>query len=487
MSLHKIMIIEDEPEIRLILTELLHQFRDYEVFPVSCGEAGLEVIKQHIIDLALMDIGLKGDLDGIQTARLISEKQDIPVIYITGDNDLQTIERAKLTSPYGYLIKPIDAKQLQALVEIVLEKSRYERQIRKQRQLFATTLNSIQDGVITTDKKNNIVYFNKSAGIIMGLSDTEVVGKNFDTILADLKIHRIERITDTTEEGSATSEHFRSINSNDTFPIITKNQKERSVEMSTSQVIDERGNLTGNVYVFRDISERKDAENKLRSYQKKLRSLSSVLSVMEDTQWRDFALQLHETIGQKLAVGKLKLADATKLDTITELKLALDDVSALIEESIHDIRLIATGISPPALYEIGLEAGLHSLVEQVQNEYDVRIQLENDGMYFTLPLDARIMLFHSIRELVYNALQHAGASQITIIISTDNEHANIVVSDNGRGFDVDAVMANLESNDWFGIFYTREKVEYLQGKLTFESNIGEGTKGIITLPLPENY
>ncbi len=131
MSTIKILLVEDERIIALDIKSSLLKF-GYAVPAIfSSGEKTLEKISDIQPDLVLMDIMLKGNIDGITTAAKIRDVYNIPVVYLTSHTDEETLERAKKTEPFGYIVKPFDEKDLYTTVEIALARAKAETEIRK--------------------------------------------------------------------------------------------------------------------------------------------------------------------------------------------------------------------------------------------------------------------------------------------------------------------------------------------------------------------
>lgn len=123
MKKTRVLIVEDEPIIAADLEDRLSEM-GYEVpQQLHSGEAALEFLHQEKVDLILMDIQLEGKLDGIETARLILEKQQIPIIYLTSNTEQATFSRAKSTRPAAFLTKPFRGKDLQHAIELAITSS----------------------------------------------------------------------------------------------------------------------------------------------------------------------------------------------------------------------------------------------------------------------------------------------------------------------------------------------------------------------------
>lgn len=129
----KVLVVEDERIIAINICATLKQY-GYDTEYVSDGIQVLEKIEKAPFDLILMDIMLGGEIDGIEVARIIKKKKDIPVIYLTAYSDESTLDRAKTTEPAGYLIKPFNSRDLYVSVEMAIYKSQIQRQLKEVQQ-----------------------------------------------------------------------------------------------------------------------------------------------------------------------------------------------------------------------------------------------------------------------------------------------------------------------------------------------------------------
>jgi CheY-like chemotaxis protein len=167
MEIKKIMVVEDESiiaeDIRMSLIN-----KGYVVpFVVSMGEVAVEKVKEEKPDLILMDIMLAGKMDGIETASAIRSKFDIPVIFLTAYCDENILARAKITEPFGYLIKPFKDRDLYITIEMSLYKHKMEKELRGSKEFFESILEGIVTGVWVTDKNDVIVYANNGLKTIL--------------------------------------------------------------------------------------------------------------------------------------------------------------------------------------------------------------------------------------------------------------------------------------------------------------------------------
>jgi CheY-like chemotaxis protein len=154
----------------------------------------------------------------------------------------------------------------------------------------------------------------------------------------------------------------------------------------------------------------------------------------------------------------------------------------LIDESIAASRSLTAELSPPILNEAGLNAGLQWLARRMTDKQGlfVELEMEEDG---DLPQDIKILLFESVRELLFNVVKHAHARSATVNVRRIDHHLQVIVSDQGIGFDPSEMPAAGEGGRGFGLFSIRERVELMGGSLVIESNPGQGSRFILSLPV----
>ena len=168
MANEKILVVEDEGLVAEdIKAHMIENGWDVDAI-VPSGEQALELMDGVEIDLVIMDIVLTGVMDGIDTAAFIQEKYQTPVIFLTAYTDREKVDRAQLTDPYGYLIKPFDERELQTTVAMSLSKSVTDRSEREGKRWANAVLRSIEDGVITTDSSGRILNINPRALVMTG-------------------------------------------------------------------------------------------------------------------------------------------------------------------------------------------------------------------------------------------------------------------------------------------------------------------------------
>jgi signal transduction histidine kinase len=232
-----------------------------------------------------------------------------------------------------------------------------------------------------------------------------------------------------------------------------------------------------------EVNERLRTEEALRASQLQLRSLTSELSLAEERERRSIALLLHDHIGQLMAMAKIKLGGLKKIATAKNAVQLIDDVRGLIDEAINSTRSLTLQISPPILYTLGLGAAIATACENFKNDYGIDCKFEDDETSKVLTDDFRATLFRSVNELLLNIAKHAKAKSVRVSFGRKNNHIQIMVRDNGVGFNVSEVTSRPASSVGFGLMSIRERLGHLGGTFTIESAPGKGTTITLTAPL----
>jgi PAS domain S-box-containing protein len=270
MDKARILVVEDESLLAEDIQERL-KILGYKVAAVAhSGEEALTSLSAAQPDLVLMDIRLKGTMDGIDTAQVVRERFNLPVVYLTGGADGATLERAKATEPLGYLLKPIDEKRLFSTIEIALYKHRMDQRLRRIERWFATTLKSIGDAVIVTDTEGRVKFMNPMAETLTGRKSGEAAGKLlahvYQTVNAETREKLDSLVPQALLEGVVAGPSNRSL-------LISRQGAETPIDDSAAPIRDNTGNVTGVVLTFRDVSERQRAQQALQESEERFRVL----------------------------------------------------------------------------------------------------------------------------------------------------------------------------------------------------------------------
>jgi len=254
---------------------------------------------------------------------------------------------------------------------------------------------------------------------------------------------------------------------------------------------DEKGNSVEIIGFFQDITAGKETKNKLKeaedalcAHQEQLSALAAMLSLAEERERRRIAGELHDRIGQTLAFAKIKLDMLHQCLESTEHAQATGEISKAIETSIQEVRTLTVQISPPLLYEIGLEAALEWLCEWARDNQGLEVAFHDDRQPKQMGEEIRSTLFQAVRELLINIAKHSQAKKAAISIKKHDNNLILQVEDEGAGFDMTKVAIKRENSLGFGLFNIKQRIRHLGGEFHAESELGRGTLVRLVVPLP---
>ncbi len=239
---------------------------------------------------------------------------------------------------------------------------------------------------------------------------------------------------------------------------------------------------TVGVIAIRDITARKQSEEQLLSYQERLKQLALELSMTEERERRRMASYLHDSVTQALGFSQMKLGELSEAKSQQEIKQLVGEVNGLIEQSIKNAQSLTFELSPPILYELGIEDAIEWLCEQMEHQHKLRIILANDHKPKSLSDEKKIVLFHAVRELLINVVKHARATTTRVSLLRDGACVRVIVEDDGQGFNPPIGFQSHTKGWGFGLFSIRERLTSVGGSLHIGSKPGEGTR--ITLEVP---
>ena len=267
MSKAQILIVEDDGIVAKDIKNSLKKLGFSVSAVVSYGEEAVEKAKADKPDLVLMDIMLKGDMNGIGAAGEIRDQFNVPVVYLTAYADEDLLERAKITEPYGYIIKPFEDRELNTAIEMALYKHKMEKRLKESEQWLSTTLKSIGDAVIAVDNAGDVTFLNPVAESLTGWNAKEAIGRSledvFNIINEETRKPVENPVTKVIREG-------RIIGLANHTVLIAKDGTEILIGDSGSPIIDEKGDIVGAVLVSRDEREKRESEKALKEYSERL-------------------------------------------------------------------------------------------------------------------------------------------------------------------------------------------------------------------------
>lgn len=223
----------------------------------------------------------------------------------------------------------------------------------------------------------------------------------------------------------------------------------------------------------------------LLSYQDQLRSLASQLSRAEEDQRQQLASELHDNLGQMLAVSKMKLDLLQKDDFPDQAKTELNELRELLGESLSYTRDLMTDLKPPPSIDEDMRAAIDWVAEKVEKR-GLNVIIDDDEHPKPLDEKVRTTVLQSLRELLFNVLKHTEEMEVIIRLRRNEHQLQITVEDEGPGFNVGKVDFAPGKNGGFGLFNIRERIDLLGGRMEIDSEVGQGTKVKLYVPLKES-
>jgi PAS domain S-box-containing protein len=357
----------------------------------------------------------------------------------------------------------------------ITERKRAEDNLRKSEERYRITFENTGTATVLIEEDTTIILANTEFERLSGFSKQEIEGrKKWTEFVAKedlpwmLEQHHLRRKD---KEEAAKQYEFR---------FVTRNGNIRNIAHLTDVIPGTKRSVASLI----DITERKQVEQKILEYQKHLKRLAARLTQTEEQERRRIAGEIHDEISQTLAMVKIKL-DTLRNSPPSEVSSAeIEQISSSIEKVIEETRTLTFELSNPILYELGFEAAVAEwLSEQVQEKHGIAIEFQDNGKAKPLDDNVKVVLFRNVRELLTNCIKHASAGRVRVGIRGIDGSIEVVVEDNGVGFDPAQVRTTTGKKVTFGLLSVHESLEDLGGHFEIESKPGAGCKATMVAPM----
>lgn len=480
MTSARVLIVEDE---RIIAKGIDKQLRRLGYTVAGAAASGEEAVQKALElqpDLILMDISLGAGIDGVEAANRIHEQLDIPVAYLTANSDAATLQRAKLTGPHGYVLKPYDDKDLQTAIEIGLYRHEAERRLRESEQWLSATLGSIGDGVIATDGAGAMRFMNSRAEQLTGWAHTDVRGRDVREIFRMVTEKGRQPVTNPV---AAALEKGETVAFGKDTLLVDKAGTERPIDGSAAVIrsLDEK--MSGAVLVFRDVSLSRDLQRLREDWMAvvahDLRQPIAVIAMATD----DLAERLTTSLSadDAAAIRRLRTSAA-------RLNRMVDD---LLDVSQIEARCLKIVPEP-----VDLEALVGEIVDRAIPGLKGRpVRIQSHGGELRVRADPG-RIEQVLVNLLVNAVKYGeAATEIRIELEGTPLEARVSVINRGKGMDPvtiehvfdrffrgqDAEQGGVKGLG-LGLFIVKGIVEAHGGRIDVESVPGQETRFRFSIP-----
>ncbi len=442
MNKGRVLVVEDDKIIALEIKERLADF-GYDV--IAMVKTGYLAIEQAIInkpDLILMDISLEGEIDGIVTAERIRKVIDIPIIYLTALVDEETIDRAKFTTPYGYIVKPLEDRDLRSAVEIALFKHKSERTLRDSEAKYRAIVNSIEAQLYLVNEDRRVVFSNRPSD------------QNFDTENKVVRCYKaIFNRNMVCENCCMDSVKNGEINRCEMYD--EKNKSWFSVISSPLKLSD--GSFY-NQHLVINISEQKRSEMDLKSQVEE-----------KNLQLREVNHRVKNNMQMLLSLLRLQLANNISADAAYNLKT--------FEQRIKSMLLIQEDLNRSAVVsKVPFHSYAAKLADNLSKAYNInteKIKMNIDLGELHIPAELAISCGLIINELLTNSIKHAFPDNtegvITLKLKGDDRGFEFMIKDNGVGL---PKISNKGESTGIGLQLVNTLVSQLGGEIAILNKVG---------------
>lgn len=491
----KILVVEDEVIVARTIASQLNQLGYTVAGTASSGLVAIAKATETKPELVLMDIILKGDMDGITAADHIREQLGIPVIFLTAYRDDNTLQRAKVTQPFGYIVKPFTSKDLRVAIEIGLLKHQLERDLRENRDQLATLLNSMSDAVIATDEQGLVTFMNPASELLTGWQQADALGKDVSNIF-----HIVDEVTEATLENPVNKvlREQQVVYLKEFTSLITKDGRKVPIGDSASPIMGQTDQINGVVVVFWDLSERRQTEL-LEQALNKERELNNLKSLFISTVSHEFRnpLTVIQTAVELLEIQGTSITETKKSTYLKRIKGAVQSMKYLMED------VLFMGKSEVGKLVLNpTSINLEQFCQELIAEFLI-VQSSGHEVIFTCHsqnTDAFIdekLLHYMLNNLLSNSVKyspHNGTIRLDLTCNSSAGLAIFRIQDEGIGipeadqshlFESFFRASNVKSiqGTGLGLVIVKRCVEAHKGQISVNSQVGVGTTFIITLPL----
>ncbi|MGD8666377.1 MAG: response regulator [Desulfobacterales bacterium] len=482
-----ILIVDDETHNLQLLSELLGR-EGYQVRPANNPKLAIDSALGQPPKLILLDVKMP-EMGGFEVCRRLKQDEracDIPIIFVSALQDVRDRVLGFEAGGVDFISKPFQEEEILARVrthmnlrnlQLNLEGIVAERtaDLAKSEARYRSLVENSLIGVFVTTGDGRLEFVNDAMARMFDFDSPEsMIARGSLERWNDLK-DRERMLVELQKNGSVTN-----------FEAQTVTDADRHLHVIFSAKL-----LGDKVYgMVMDISERKQFENKIVEYQQRLKALAYKVTITEERERRAIAADLHDHVGQSLALARMQLASAHKSAADSALADKLDALSDTLLKALEDTQSLMLELSSHSMHDTGLSSAISDWLEgEIRNRHHIETEvidhLPASRRKMVTP-DMRTILFRNVRELVVNVIKHARAKKVCVRLEDRNTSLRIIVEDDGVGFDPGAAAQTGNKIGGFGLFSIEELMADIGGNLKIVSEPGKGCTAILSAPFGDD-
>lgn len=468
----RLMVVDDDIDSLTPICDLLSNY-GYLVAGYTSGKDALEEMKDQNFDLLLTDLVMP-EMDGITLLREALEIDPFILgIIITGKGTIQSAVKAMKVGAFDYVLKPIDLGMLKQILFRAMEVRRLREAENKYRSIFENAVG----GIYQMSPEGKYITANTALARILGYESPDDLTRNISIIGSQLHV-----------QPDRHAEFIRLIHENNGISgfeseVYRNDGKKIWISENAHAVHDVNGKILYYEGTIEDITERKHAEDQLRSSREQLRNLSAHLQSAREKERMYIAREIHDELGQMLTALKLDISLLnSKIPKDQKTLLAkTKSMSDLIDNAVKTVQRISAELRPGLLDDLGLAAAIEWQLGEFQTRSGIHCKLKVNSEEIILDQDCSTAIYRILQEALTNIARHANATNVKVSLRRIADKIELMVTDNGKGITEEEISGTKS----FGLIGIRERAHLLGGEVKIIGIRGEGTTVRANIPCKE--
>jgi PAS domain S-box-containing protein len=468
-----ILIVEDET---VVARDIWAQLLELGYEPVGHATQGVDAIRlagQLRPSLVLMDIGLAGEMDGIACAQVIRAQFALPVVFLTAFAADDFLERAKLTEPFGYILKPFTQREVRTVIEMALYKHQSETKTLAAKNRLQAMLDAMPDLLFEVGLDGRIYDYHSNRTDLLLVPPAQFMGRLMSEFLpAPAAETVLAALREAALKGASRGSQYS----------LLLPEGERWFELSVAPLLALPASERHFIFLAHDITERKNAQDLLRETSHQLQTLSARVLQAQEIERRRIAIELHDELGQSLTALKINLqANARFKNRPTE--EVTEENLRIVEDVLQHVRRLALALRPSMLDDLGLVPALRWMAEQNSERSGFGVEFQAVRLPDRLTPEIETACFRIAQEALTNVVRYAQAKHVQLEMTQQGQTLCLLIQDDGCGFDLADMKARALSGSSIGVLGMQERAALIGGQLVIESAPGQGTRVRLHCPL----